>query len=242
MKKIVFLILFVGFSYQSMAQMTILPVFGDKPITEETWFVTKNGDSIQLENIRFYLSNIQFEMKDKSIVSDSGKAHLVDVFEPNTLTIAFKKVNLTQVKTIRFNIGIDSVTNVSGALGGDLDPQKGMYWAWQSGYINMKIEGKSPQSKNRKNVFQYHIGGYLQPFYSVRSLEWALNDQNTYQNPKPNTQNAENTEGVVMIVDMSKFFKNIYIATQNSIMMPCKEAMQLADYSIKMFSIYVQQK
>ncbi len=240
MKKIVFLILSICFSYQSMAQLTILPVFGDKPITEETWFVTKNGDSIQLENIRFYLSNIQFEMAHKSIVSDSGKAHLIDVFEPITLTIALPKIDFKNVKTIRFNIGIDSVTNVSGALSGDLDPQKGMYWAWQSGYINMKIEGKSPQSKNRKNVFQYHIGGYLQPFYSMKSIELPVNAQNT--EGVFDVGFGMSDVGIVLKVDVSKFFDNIPIATQNSIMMPCKEAMQLADYSVKMFSIYVQQK
>jgi hypothetical protein len=255
MKKIVSLIFSVCFSYQSIAQLTILPVFGDKPISEETWVVTKNEDSIQLDNIRFYLSNIQVEMKDKSIVSDRGKAHLVDVFEPTTLKIALPKIDFKNIKIIRFNIGIDSVTNVSGALGGDLDPQKGMYWAWQSGYVNMKIEGKSPQSKNRKNVFQYHLGGYLPPFYAMRQVELLVNTQNTegVSNfgfvmsdvgtlPTSDIKNPKYTEGVVLRIDFSKFFENITISTQNSIMMPCKEAMQLADYSIKMFSIYVQQK
>jgi hypothetical protein len=32
---------------------------------------------------------------------------------------------------IQFQLGIDSLTNVSGAMGGDLDPTKGMYWTWQ---------------------------------------------------------------------------------------------------------------
>jgi hypothetical protein len=232
MKKVVFTLFFICIAYISIAQITILPVFGGKPITEDTWFVAENGDSIQFDNIRFYLSNIQFEMDDKKLINDTVKAHLVDVFEPSTLKIALKNSDFNKIKTMRFNIGIDSLTNVSGALDGDLDPQKGMYWAWQSGYINMKIEGRSPQCKSRKNVFQYHIGGYLSPFYSMKNVELLVkNSQNVI---------ASNvaTEGVVLKIDFSKFFENITIPIQNSIMMPCREAMQLADYSTSMFSIY----
>jgi hypothetical protein len=229
-----------------MAQVTILPVFGDKPIGEGQWVMSKKGDSIQFDNIRFYLSNIEFVREDKSIIKDTAIAHLIDVFEPNTLKIDLQKIDFSQVKTMRFNIGIDSSTNVSGALGGDLDPQKGMYWAWQSGYINMKIEGRSPQCKHRKNVFQYHIGGYLQPFYSMRSVELPVNARNTEgvsivgTNPKSETRNPKFT--VVLRIDFSKFFEQINIANLNSIMMPCAEAMQLADYSVNMFSIPTHEK
>jgi hypothetical protein len=227
-----------------MAQVTILPVFGDKPITADTWFQTKKGESFQFDNIRFYLSNIEFVRADKSIIKDTATAHLIDVFEPNTLKIDLQKIDFRQVKTMRFNVGIDSSTNISGALGGDLDPQKGMYWAWQSGYINMKIEGRSPQCKNRKNVFQYHIGGYLQPNYSMRSVELPVNTQNTEggSSPKSDITNPKNTEGVVLKIDFSKFFEQINIAKQNSIMMPCAEAMQLAGYSVNMFSIPTHEK
>jgi hypothetical protein len=228
MKNILFYLFTILATGKLTAQITILPVFKGKPITEETWFVSKNKDSIQFDNIRFYIANIAFEMQDKSIIEDTVKAHLIDVFEPNSLKINYPKIDFKHIKTMRFNIGIDSLTNVSGALSGDLDPQKGMYWAWQSGYINMKIEGKSPQCKNRKNVFQYHIGGYLPPFYAVRQVELLVNTQNT--------------EGSLLKIDFSKFFENIQIATQNSVMMPCKEAMQLADYSIKMFSIQTDEK
>jgi hypothetical protein len=234
MKKHFFILICLCVAYKSVAQITISPVFGDKSITEDTWFVSKKGDSIQFENIRFYLSNIQFETIDNQIVSDVEKAHLVDVFEPTTLKIALKNIDFNKIKTMRFNIGIDSLTNVSGALDGDLDPQKRMYWAWQSGYINMKIEGRSPQCKNRKNVFQYHIGGYLQPFYAMRRVEMPVNAQNTVEERNPDIIG----KGGVLKMDLAKFFENISISTQNSIMMPCKEAMQLADYSTSMFSIY----
>ena len=72
---------------------------------------------------------------------------------------------------IKFNLGIDSLTNVSGVMGGDLDPTKGMYWTWQSGYINFKMEGSSAVCPTRNHEFQFHIGGYQDPFYAMQTLE-----------------------------------------------------------------------
>jgi hypothetical protein len=228
MKKLLFILFSLCIGYQNTAQVTILPVFGDKPITENMWFITKNGDSLQFDNIRFYLSDIEFEMNDKSVVKDTVKAHLIDIFKLNSLKIALPTMDFKRIKMLRFNIGIDSLTNVSGALSGDLDPQRGMYWAWQSGYINLKIEGRSPQSKNRKHVFQYHIGGYLSPFYAIRHVELPI--LGIY------------TEGSLLTINFAKFFENIVIFNQNSIMIPCKEAMQLADEGVKMFSITSHEK
>jgi len=48
---------------------------------------------------------------------------------------------------------VDSLANVSGAMSNDLDATKGMYWSWQSGFINLKIEGKSASCKTRKINF-----------------------------------------------------------------------------------------
>lgn len=220
------------FAYPATAQLSILPIFGDRPIAENTWYMSTKGDSVQFDNIRFYLSNIQFEMDDKTWIKDTVSAHLIDVFDPASLQITTQKIDLKRLKTIHFNLGIDSLTNVSGALGGDLDPQKGMYWAWQSGYINLKIEGRSPRCKTRKNVFQYHIGGYLQPFYSMRKVELPIN------NAGVNRNRGGVPQGVILTVDFSLFFENLSIPTQNSIMMPGKDAMQLADYSTSMFSIH----
>lgn len=228
MKWTLFFIAFLGYVCVVNAQVHITPVFGNQPILEEKWYISSNGDSIQFENIRFYLSEIRFEMADGEQIKDPQKAHLIDIFEPTTLKIALNNAHLNNVKKMYFNIGIDSLTSVTGALGGDLDPSKGMYWAWQSGYINMKIEGKSPQCKNRKNEFQFHLGGYMQPFYGLKSVELPVNGLN-------------NTV-LTLKVDVSKFFQNIHISNQKSIMIPCKEAMQLADYSIPMFSIQAHEK
>lgn len=98
-------------------------------------------------------------------------------------------------------MGIDSTTNVSGA-GGDLDPTKGMYWTWQSGYINFKLEGKSNLCKTRNNEFQFHIGGYLFPFSCVQTIQLDL---------KP-------TEEPVIIIDIKKLLAPIDLSKQNQIM------------------------
>jgi hypothetical protein len=209
-------------------QLIISPVFNDKPITTNDWFITKKGDSIQLENMRFYISHLAFEMPNKRFVSDTVQARLVDIFEPNSLRIDLPDLELKSIKKIYFSLGIDSLTNVSGALSGDLDPQKGMYWAWQSGYINLKIEGKSPHCKTRKNIFQFHIGGYLSPFYALKNLELSIDNKNS------------SAENIVLKIEVSKFFETIDITTQNSIMIPCEKALKCAEYSTKMFSIYAQ--
>ena len=77
------------------------------------------------------------------------------VFELLPSSLALQIPSNIPFSKLKFQLGIDSLTNVSGAMGGDLDPTKGMYWTWQSGYINMKIEGKSNSCKTRKNQFQF---------------------------------------------------------------------------------------
>lgn len=111
-----------------------------------------------------------------------------------------------------FHIGIDSATNVSGAMGGDLDPTKGMYWAWQSGYINVKIEGTSSVCNTRNHEFQFHLGGYLPPHYALQTLHFPV----------------KNPQQIQIDIDIQKFLKNIDLARQNHIMSPSKEAVVLS--------------
>jgi hypothetical protein len=65
--------------------------------------------------------------------------------------------------TLKFGIGIDSTLHVKGIQSGVLDPIHGMYWTWQSGYINFKLEGQIKVQQQWQN-FQFHIGGYRSPY------------------------------------------------------------------------------
>ncbi|MBI3236019.1 MAG: hypothetical protein HYZ42_18620 [Bacteroidetes bacterium] len=114
---------------------------------------------------------------------------------------------------VSFVLGIDSVTNVSGALGGDLDPTTGMYWTWQSGYINVKVEGRSNSCKTRNNEFQFHLGGYMFPNAAAQTI---------LLDAKPNSN-------LTMIVDLKPWFEQIKLSEQNHIMSPSLEAVRLSD-------------
>lgn len=78
------------------------------------------------------------------------------------IQIKIPNVN-AQSDTLTFGIGIDSSLHAKGIQSGVLDPIHGMYWTWQSGYINFKLEGQIKIQQHWQN-FQFHIGGYRIPY------------------------------------------------------------------------------
>lgn len=113
-------------------------------------------NNYQLKSCRFYLSNFQLFDENHQLIETYNEARLLDIENPESLQ--FFIANDVQAKYVKFGVGIDSVTNVSGVYGGALDPTNGMYWSWQSGYINLKIEGNYIAPRVKK--FEYHLGGY----------------------------------------------------------------------------------
>ena len=45
-----------------------------------------------------------------------------------------------------------------------------MFWTWNSGYIFLKLDGKSPASSAPGHIFEYHIGGYKKPANCIRHI------------------------------------------------------------------------
>jgi hypothetical protein len=106
-------------------------------------------------------------------------------------------------------------------MGGDLDPTKGMYWTWQSGYINFKLEGKSTICPTRNNAFEFHLGGYQPPF---NCLKTAL-------------LKSTNQKNIVVVFDLNQFLSSIDLSKQNQIMSPNNQAVLLSEQAIKSFKI-----
>ena len=194
--------------------------FKDENLVQNKKYISESKDTLEIEVFRFYISNIKFQYSDATAFSEENSYHLIDIENSNSLRIPITKKSDKTISKLIFSVGIDSLASVSGAMSGDLDPTKGMYWAWQSGFINMKIEGKSSSCKTRKNAFQFHIGGYMKPNYAIRTIEL-----------KPINSNLE------INVDVAELFKYLNLKENNSIMIPGSKAMELADKAVGMFSV-----
>ena len=200
--------------------LNIEPYFGNKKLSTATYYPLKNGDSIQVETFKFYISNIQLLNNNQAVYTLNNSYHLIDFsnYQPigNKITIQ-TDVTFNQLK---FQLGIDSLTNESGAMGGDLDPTKGMYWAWQSGYINTKIEGKNKSTQDKTTDFQFHLGGYLPPFNCLQTVLINLKK-----------------EAIINLkMDLSLLLNEIDFKTQHHIMSPSKETVIISEKASKIFS------
>lgn len=209
---------FQCFSQKTENKLTFVPMLGSQKLElGEKYFLQKVNDSISIETFKFYISNLSFLKKRKTIHIEKDKFYLMDTEGKMSISTAFSE----SFDEVSFCIGIDSLTNVSGAMGGDLDPTNGMYWAWQSGYINFKLEGKSTKCKTRNQVFQFHIGGYLPPYASMQVVSLDV----------PNKQNIE------IEIHLEKFLSEIDLSTTNEIMSPSEKAVELSRIYSTVFSL-----
>lgn len=176
-------------------------------------------EEYEISTLRFYVSNIQLKSTDGYWYSDQVDAHLIDMKVPNSWTIPLADCPKNMdVDSVAFLLGTDSLMNVSGILDGDLDPIKGMYWSWNSGYINVKVEGKE---RATNTAFEYHLGGYLPPFSTARKIRLKTSTSNSLR----------------ISVDVSRFLKSARIEEKSEVLIPGPEASELSSHFSTCFSV-----
>jgi len=206
----------------------ISPEFNGQPlILGSQFYVDEHGDTLYIDALRFYLTNISFTGYDNALNTNS---FLYDAADSDTHSFVIKKIPGGNYSILQFTVGVDSIANTSGANDGDLDPVHGMYWAWNSGYIMARLEGRASVCRTLHHAFEFHIGGYKHPFNTARVV--ALRLPPTF---------AIGKRGIPVIslkVDVSAFFtQNLDLAKVNNIVTPGREASSMADKYAKMFSI-----
>jgi hypothetical protein len=123
------------------------------------------ANNFSINKLQLYITDLRFYKENKEVLEYHKKYILIDIENENSLKISIPS-NLIFDKVL-FNIGIDEETNKTGAKGGDLDPIHGMYWTWNSGYINFKLEGLY----NNNNEFMLHIGGFMKPYNTLQKVK-----------------------------------------------------------------------
>lgn len=210
MKFLLFVFLFIGFRSSAQVEISFTPLWGGSRLVLNDTLNIDDQTQIRFDTFRFYISDLAFYQDSVLVYADPEKAHLLDLEFDSTLFMQFPGLSNSAYNKITFRFGIDSATNVSGAMSGDLDPMYGMYWSWQSGYINCKLEGKIIDQ--RSSDFQLHLGGYLPPFNTSGLV--ALNCCN----------------GNKLSLDLKPFFENsIAEKTGLNIMSPCSAAAMISN-------------
>jgi hypothetical protein len=180
----------------------------------------QHGDGeLRLDRLQFHIGPITGYTGGVAF-SITDTYRLLDLEDPASLAFALPQ----RVDSIQFLLGVDSLTNVSGAFGGDLDPTKGMYWAWNSGYINLKLEGRASGSPYPKQAFELHLGGYLPPHRTAQRV----------------VLKADGTKGLVVHVDVRELLREVDLTTRCNVMSPGPEAVRLSQAAKRMFKVHGQ--
>jgi len=182
---------------------------------QEKIVLNKSYNNIQLDDfsiskLQFYISNLKFYLNNKEVLEFDKKHILIDIEDESSLKILIPSKLLFD--ELSFNLGIDEETNKSGAKGGDLDPILGMYWTWNSGYINFKAEG----IYNNNNEFLYHIGGFMKPYNALQLNKIDLSSVNKNK----------------LMLNFDEFFNNIDF-NLSKILSPGKNAVKLSSLLAK---------
>lgn len=126
---------------------------------------TAAGEAFTVSKLRYYLSNFRLRRADGSWFAAAQNAEssegyqLIDAAVPASATFEIANVPAGSYTGIEFLIGVDAARNHAGAQTGALDPTRGLFWSWKTGYIFFLFEGHSPQSASSGQTLTYHVGG-----------------------------------------------------------------------------------
>ena len=189
------------------------------------------GQPFVITNFKYYISNIQLTDINGQVYIDKEGYYLIDFRDSSNIFLTLKDIEAGPYTKISFTIGVDSLHNCSGAQEGALDPVNAMFWTWNTGYIFLKMEGKSTASKSPGHIFEYHIGGYKEPNNSIRRV--------TLDIPPPKDSGFYKIEYVGVISDVEKLLSanNIIDFSKLSSVTDFHNAKMIADNYKEMFRI-----
>ena len=155
---------------------------------------------------RYYISHLKLFSGAKS--SDNSGIFLVDAFLDSSIIVTVPK---GKYLGLQFAVGIDSITNAKGIQEGSLDPMNGMYWTWNTGYINWKVEGRIKRTEKFERI-THHLGGFLPPNYVIQYVKIPFEKGRKFKNGKDYILNItvslekylERSKGILHVMEPGK--------------------------------------
>jgi hypothetical protein len=122
---------------------------GDAKVVLGEWQKSDSNVSVRIDKLRWYLSLPTAGKK-------GSKAWLLDLADSVCLDQQMSRPVNNKISLL---FGIDSALQVGGVGTGALDPLRGMYWTWQTGYVQWKMEG-AIRVDGVESPLELHLGGF----------------------------------------------------------------------------------
>jgi len=196
-------------------------LFDKMPLELAKQYPVSEKESLTIDFLKFYISDITFLKEGTQVGRSKEKHHLIDA-QNSLIYKALCTIKKEKFDTITFLVGLDSKTQEKGIQGGVLDPTSQMYWTWQNGFINFKLEGKSSLCPTRKNKFQFHVGGFQEPYATSQEVSLKV----------------KGAAPLVIEVDVASFFNAIDISQTNTVTSPNKNAVMVSKVLPTLFSVH----
>jgi len=216
--------LLCGFAVKAQKTTTEISfqlLFDNLPLELTKQYPVSEKDTLTIDFLKFYISDITFLKEGTQVGKSKEKHHLIDA-QHSLIYKALCTIKNKNFDTITFLVGLDSKTQEKGIQGGVLDPTGQMYWTWQNGFINFKLEGESSLCTTRKNKFQFHVGGFQEPY--ATSQEVSLK--------------AKGAMPLLIKVEVASFFNAIDISQTNTVTSPNKNAVMVSKVLPNLFSVH----
>lgn len=206
--------------------------FGDSELAMNTGsYTTEQNEQITITTFDYWVTNIKFINSDGTEYAEPESYRLIRGDKGSTKHFHVKDVPSGTYTGMKFMIGVDKARNTSGAQTGALDPAENgdMFWSWNTGYIQAKLEGTSPQATTSDNTFRYHIGGVKDGIETPQEVTLTF----------PNSVTVGEQAGSAKVkVDVAKWFPTpMSIAMMSEMMHPNEMAHNIAKGYTDMFSI-----
>ncbi|MGL2965804.1 MbnP family protein [Flavobacterium sp. XGLA_31] len=177
--------------------------------------------TISITEFKCYVSHFEFYKEGHLSYTAENSYFLLDASAPTSLTRTLNIPNTVAYDEVRFYMGVDDKTNENGIGEGDLDPSLGMYWTWQTGYINLKIEGTSSESSRADKAFQFHLGGFIAPYASFQLI----------------TLKPVSSDTIVVALAIDRFLQAVSLKETNTVMSPGEKSVSLSKTAAQLFRL-----
>lgn len=168
---------------------------GEVQVLLGEWQKSDSNVSIRIDKLRWYVSLPPAGKK-------GSKAWLLDLADSASLDQQMSRPVNNKISLL---FGIDSTIQVGGVGTGALDPLRGMYWTWQTGYVQWKMEG-AIRVDGVESPLELHLGG----FDGVTKSQSMLSDYLIYPT----------TNSVIAQWDISPFLAEVVRRKKFGVMSP----------------------